>query len=624
MSKCWPAVRPIRSSDHMRTAHQVKLRLALAGLLVLGWVWACSDTPGGLGSGIVPPPVGLVVSDPSPVLVVSAGGNSLIYVSLSPGTVPNGVRATVRNPRSGSAVEATLLRGGFDPVALAAQVGDTVEVVVRDAAGTVVVQARTVVALARRPRVVRTDPPPRKRDVPLNSAIVIVFSEPIAGATLTGAAVQLLQGTAPIAGQLQFLDPDHVIAAFVPASLLAPTTTYELVVTQRIRDLDGDSLEVAVTVEFTTEEPPTTPAPLTTQVTAVTKGGALDPNGYSVMADQTCWGTSDCLAGGGFRSVALPVNGTVTTAATGSPTYSVLYLVRLLDVAANCNVIGPNPRIVPLGSVVFEISCDAITQLAFADTVDGNADIYVINSDGTGRTRLTSNAARDMEPTWSPDGSKIAFTSDRDGNAEIYVMNADGSNPLRLTNAAGWDYRPDWSPDGTKIAFTTDRDGYGAIYAMNADGTNQVSLSPGADPAWSPDGTKIAFEGYGIYVMNADGSDVRQLTTPGDYPDADPAWSPDGTWIAFSRGVWNPEFGPTSVVVIMSADGSGGSWLTAAEYHTDPAWYPDGSKIAFVSRDPYSPNGLILPVTVLIMRLDGSERWTGTPFTSGFDPAWRR
>ena len=82
-----------------------------------------------------------------------------------------------------------------------------------------------------------------------------------------------------------------------------------------------------------------------------------------------------------------------------------------------------------------------------------------MNADGSGPTRLTNNAAADVEPAWSPDGSRIAFASTRDGNFEIYVMNADGSNQTRLTNNAAADDQPAWSPDGTRIAFKSNRDG---------------------------------------------------------------------------------------------------------------------------------------------------------------------
>ena len=76
-------------------------------------------------------------------------------------------------------------------------------------------------------------------------------------------------------------------------------------------------------------------------------------------------------------------------------------------------------------------------------TRHGNAEIYTMNANGTGVTRLTTNSALDLEPAWNSAG-KIAFGSTRDGNLEIYTMNADGTNVTRLTNHQGWDISPDW------------------------------------------------------------------------------------------------------------------------------------------------------------------------------------
>jgi Tol biopolymer transport system component len=171
----------------------------------------------------------------------------------------------------------------------------------------------------------------------------------------------------------------------------------------------------------------------------------------------------------------------------------------------------------------------------------GNArDVYVINTDGSGQRRLTHSPGMDLDPTWSPDGRKIAFVSRRErcpgvaddrlayvcGNAEIYVMNADGTGQRNLTRSPAYAYYSSaaWSPDGRKMAFVSDRDGNGEIYVMNADGSAQRRLTrnPASDgpPVWSPDGRKIAFVrvtddltfGSEIYVMNADGSGQRRLT----------------------------------------------------------------------------------------------------------------
>ena len=130
-------------------------------------------------------------------------------------------------------------------------------------------------------------------------------------------------------------------------------------------------------------------------------------------------------------------------------------------------------------------------KIAFNSDRDGNWEIYVMNPDGSGQTRLTNNNYNDKWPSWSPDGTKIAFSRDLNGNWEIYTMNADGSGQTRLTNNNGpWDLGASWSPDGTKILFISHRDGDSDIYLMNPDGTNQTDLtnSPAGDgsPSWRP------------------------------------------------------------------------------------------------------------------------------------------
>lgn len=99
--------------------------------------------------------------------------------------------------------------------------------------------------------------------------------------------------------------------------------------------------------------------------------------------------------------------------------------------------------------------------------------------------RLTDPSGN-FRPRFSPNGSKIVFQSSRDGQPEIYVMNADGSGQTRLTNNSAWDTAPAWSPDGTKILFTSLRDDpmTPALYLMNADGSNQTRVTAGSDGVW--------------------------------------------------------------------------------------------------------------------------------------------
>ena len=245
---------------------RMTVRLGALGALAT-WLGGCADGVDRIAGPADAPP--LIVSDPvreippvrssaaavmtlTPVGATATAAAAVAYVSLPPGTVPTGVAAVIRNAAAGSAVRVPVVAGGFDPVPVAARAGDALELVVSDAAGAAVYTAAITVPVRRPPKVVRTVPPKGKTDVPLNARITVVFSEPIDASTLTGTSVQLRQGASAIAGRLEFRDPDHLTAAFVPAAPLAAGTPYTLVVTQGIHDLDGEALEAAVSVEFTT------------------------------------------------------------------------------------------------------------------------------------------------------------------------------------------------------------------------------------------------------------------------------------------------------------------------------------------------------------------------------------
>lgn len=278
-----------------------------------------------------------------------------------------------------------------------------------------------------------------------------------------------------------------------------------------------------------------------------------------------------------------------------------------------------------------EASTSAIGQsaggrIAFSGEQANNADIYVMNADGSALTRLTTSPARDFDPTWSPDGAHIAFRTSRDGNDDIYVMNADGSCQTNVTRNSADDWSPAWSPDGTRIAFASFFAGnrYTDIAIMNADGSGltRLTTASGEYPAWSPDGTRIAFASartgnYEIYVMNADGSRQTNLTNNPTY-DMSPAWSPDGTRIAFDTER-QPDrdgqvgIGPEFEIYVMNADGSGQMPLTNnLTEDRSPAWSPDGTTIVFVR------NGILFT-----MHADGSSQ-SALPNSvgGGTFPAW--
>jgi hypothetical protein len=176
------------------------------------------------------------------------------YVSLPPGTFPDAEDVAIRNPRTGRTRTVPVQDGGFDPVPVEAKPDDTLELDIRVAGGDVLGFMVTVPP-SRRPVVVRTDPPPRKRDVPLNAVMLVVFSEPIDAATVTASSVVLSLGGVPVAGTLAFGDAAHLTVTFTPADSLAAGAEYVLRVTQAIADLDGDALEAPLAVEFGSEPP---------------------------------------------------------------------------------------------------------------------------------------------------------------------------------------------------------------------------------------------------------------------------------------------------------------------------------------------------------------------------------
>lgn len=173
------------------------------------------------------------------------------------------------------------------------------------------------------------------------------------------------------------------------------------------------------------------------------------------------------------------------------------------------------------------------TRIAFAARdANFNWDVWAIDVTGANPRNLTNQPGQTGGPSWSPDGTKLAFVTQRDGDAEIYVMNADGSNQTNLTKSpASFDSAPDWSPDGSRILFSSS--GRGAdpgIYIMDSDGSHVARLNSGREFTWSPDGRLVAFtdssvEGVDLFTMKPDGTGVTQVTQDGDVKYT-PDWQP--------------------------------------------------------------------------------------------------
>ena len=198
-------------------------------------------------------------------------------------------------------------------------------------------------------------------------------------------------------------------------------------------------------------------------------------------------------------------------------------------------------------------------------------DIYTVNRDGTDLRRLTNYNVYTAEGVLSPDGKKIVFTSLKDGDLEIYTMNVDGTDVKRLTTTPGYDGGPWWSPDGKRIVYRAHHPSDSAqlaeyrallarrmirpsrveLFVMNADGSDQrqVTALGGANfgPSWSPDGTKIIFSSnhvaprsgnFDLYLVDANTSkaghdQVEQITFSPVF-DGFPTFSPDGKTLVWA------------------------------------------------------------------------------------------
>lgn len=176
---------------------------------------------------------------------------AVVYLSLPPDAIPNGVTATISDRRAGGVVTVPIVAGGFDPVPLPAAGGDTLAVTV-DIGNVAPLSFVFTVPAHARPVVLRTSPPPHKRDVPLNAIIVVVFSQPMDSASLAD-AIRLHRNGFTIAGTVTIpANGDILQVAFVPAVPLLPLTIYQLEVSNAALGKNGETLETADAVAFTT------------------------------------------------------------------------------------------------------------------------------------------------------------------------------------------------------------------------------------------------------------------------------------------------------------------------------------------------------------------------------------
>jgi serine/threonine protein kinase len=272
-------------------------------------------------------------------------------------------------------------------------------------------------------------------------------------------------------------------------------------------------------------------------------------------------------------------------------------------------------------------------QIAFVSKASGNFQIYVSDSDGTGRRQITNLPEGACQPDWSPDGTRLVFISpcntitDYYPGSAMYIISEDGKGLLPLPTLPGGDYDPKWSPDGEKIAFTSLRNsGRPQLHVLNLQDNSVVQISEqfltDFQPSWSPDGKQIVFistrkQGQQVWVMDADGKNPQQLTRKNNgILNYRPSFSPDGKSIIFTQYVSE---GSVPKVLIAPLD-----FEKYSEYRVskmpmrDAVFSPDGFWIAF---EGWLVGG---SHNIYIMTATGAGLSPVTDdVTLDFDPDWR-
>ncbi|HEY0733284.1 MAG TPA: hypothetical protein VGD69_00105 [Herpetosiphonaceae bacterium] len=261
---------------------------------------------------------------------------------------------------------------------------------------------------------------------------------------------------------------------------------------------------------------------------------------------------------------------------------------RLYSLRADGSRVTPLP-VMNSGFVSSAFSPDG-RRMATRCTSGGADGLCIISLDTGAITRLNNDSSA-VAASWSPDGTRIAYESGSNDRRGLHVINADGSGDILLM--AGLPERMptggSWSPDGRQLTFATIYS-ENAIYVVNSDGTGlRQIVAEGRSPTWSPDGSRIAFDSissgnWDVYTVRPDGSGLTALTTS---PDAEqgPVWSPDGSRLAYTSSRYAP--GPGNVVqmdvYLVRADGGNGIKVLSHEgtnFIGGLAWSPDGSYIA--------------------------------------------